>query len=102
LEGLRPPGGASWGSQPAAGLVYPAGWAMVTAASAGAIHIAMDQKDVFALALGLAGTPWKVVEERFDPELKRLNIEVDFPPGSRFPHPDTGQPSPVYDSEPRS
>ena len=62
----------------------------------------MDQKDVFALALGLAGTPWTVVEVRFDPELKRLNIEVDFPPGSRFPHPDTGQASPVYDSEPRS
>jgi hypothetical protein len=62
----------------------------------------MDQKDVFALALGLAGTPWTVVGVRFDPELKRLDIEVDFPPGSRFPHPDTGQASPVYDSEPRS
>lgn len=62
----------------------------------------MDQKDVFALALGLTGTPWRVVEVRFDPELKRLNIDVDFPPGSRFPHPETGQPCPVYDSEPRS
>ena len=102
LEGLRPPGGASWGSPPAAGLVYPAGWAMVTAASAGAIPIGMDQKDVFALALGLAGTPWTVVEVRFDPELKRLNIEVDFPPGSRFPHPESGQDCAVYDSEPRS
>jgi transposase len=62
----------------------------------------MDQKDVFALALGLTGTPWRVVGVRFDPELKRLNIDVDFPPGSRFPHPETGQPGPVYDSEPRS
>ena len=53
---------------------------MVTAASAGAIPIAVDQKDVFALALGLAGTPWTVVEVRFDQELKRLDIEVDFPP----------------------
>ena len=26
----------------------------------------------------------------FDPELKCLNIEVDFPPESRFPHPDAG------------
>ena len=63
---------------------------------------AVDQKDVFAIALGLTGTPWKVVEVRFDKELKRLNIDLDFPPGSRFPHPETGRPCPVYDSEPRS
>ena len=25
---------------------------------------AMDQKDVFAIALGITGTPWKVVEVR--------------------------------------
>ena len=62
----------------------------------------MDQKDVFAIALGLTGTPWKVVEVRFDKDLKRLNIDLDFPPGSRFPHPDTGEPCAVYDSEPRS
>lgn len=62
----------------------------------------MDQKDVFALALGLSGTAWRVVAVRFDKDLKRLNIDLDFPPGSRFPHPQTGQPCPVYDSEPRS
>ena len=62
----------------------------------------MDQKNVFALALGLAGTPWKVVEIGFDPELKRLNITLDFPLGSRFAHLETGQPSPVYDCAPRS
>lgn len=62
----------------------------------------VEQKDVFALALGLAGTPWQVVEVAFDPELKRLNLTVDFPPGSRFPHPETGQTAPVYDSEWRS
>ncbi len=62
----------------------------------------MDQKDVFAIALGIAGTPWKVTEVRFDKDLKRLNIDLDFPPGSRFPHPETGQPCSVYDSEPRS
>jgi hypothetical protein len=33
---------------------------------------AMDQKDVFAMALGLGGTPWRVVEIRFDGDLKRL------------------------------
>ena len=60
------------------------------AASARAFPIAMDPKDVLALALGFGGTPWTVVEVRSDPELKRLNIEVDFPPGSRFPHPESG------------
>jgi transposase len=62
----------------------------------------VDQKDVFAVALGLAGTPWKVVDVSFDRELKRLNIELDFPPGSRFPHPATGEPCAVYDTEHRS
>ncbi len=74
----------------------------MTGSLAGGIPMAMVQKDVFALALGLAGTPWKVVEVRFDPELKRLNIEVDFLPGSRFPHPESGRNCAVYDSERRS
>jgi hypothetical protein len=47
----------------------------------------VEQKDVFAVALGLVSMPWKVVEVRFDGDLKRLNIEVDIPPGSRFPYP---------------
>jgi len=62
----------------------------------------MDQKDVFAVALGLPGTPWKVVDVRFDKDLKRLDIDLDSPPGSRFPHPQTGQPDAIYDSEARS
>ncbi len=62
----------------------------------------VQQKEVFALALGLAGTPWKVVDIRFDQALKRLDIDLDFPLGSRFPHPDTAQPCPVYDAEPRT
>lgn len=62
----------------------------------------MDQRDVFAMALGLQGTPWKVVDVRFDPVLKRLDIDLDYPPRSCFPHPDDGQPCSVYDSEPRS
>ena len=102
LEGLRPPGGASSGSQPEAGCVYPAGWAMVTAASAGAIPFVVDIMDCFALALSLGGTPWTVVEVRFDPELKRLDIKVDFPPGSCFQQPKSGQNCAVYESEPRS
>lgn len=62
----------------------------------------VKQNEVFALALGLQGTPWKVVDVRFDKELKRLDIDLDFPPGSRFAHPDGGDSCSVYDSEPRS
>ena len=42
--------------------------------------------------------PWSVTHIRFDPALRRLDINLDFPPGSRFVHPDTGQSSPVYDT----
>jgi hypothetical protein len=62
----------------------------------------MQRTEVFALALGIVGTPWKVVDIRFDPELKCLDIGLDFPPGTRFHHPETGHPCPVYDSEPRT
>lgn len=62
----------------------------------------MDQKDVFAIALGVVGTPWRVVEVSFDKNLKRLDIHLDYPPGSRFPHPESGEALSVYDSEPRS
>ena len=58
----------------------------------------MDEKTVFGLALGLAGTPWEVREVQFDLEKRRLDIRLDFPPGSRFPHPRTGKPAPVYDT----
>jgi len=62
----------------------------------------MDSDAVFALALGLQGTPWRVVDVRFDAELRRLDIDLDFPPGSRFPHPESGADCPVYDAEQRS
>jgi transposase len=59
----------------------------------------MNEKQVFGLALGVEGTPWYVSEVRFDQEQRRLDIELDFPPGTRFVHPTTGQASPVYDTE---
>ncbi len=37
-----------------------------------------------------------------DLERQRLNIDLDFPPGSRFPHPETGEALPVYDTLQRS
>jgi transposase len=58
----------------------------------------MDEKTVFGLALGLAGTPWRVSDVQFDLEKRRLAIRLDFPPGSRFNHPRTGRPAPVYDT----
>ena len=66
-------------------------WARVTAASAGAMLFSNDPKDVFALALSWGGTPWTVVEVRFDPEPKGLNIEVDFSPASLFSDPESGR-----------
>lgn len=62
----------------------------------------MDQKEVFELALGLKGTPWYVANIELDVEHQRLNIDVDFPPGSRFAHPETGEMLPVYDTVQRS
>jgi transposase len=58
----------------------------------------METNTLFALALGLA-SPWQVAELRFDPENKRLDIEVDFAPGSTFPCPDCGEPCKVHDAK---
>lgn len=62
----------------------------------------MKSQDIFAMALGLAETPWKVTSVDLDTEKNQLNIHLDFPDGSRFPHPDTGEMCAVYDSERRS
>jgi len=62
----------------------------------------MDQYAVFEMALGLDGTPWKISAVEFDREKRRLNIQLNYPAGARFPHPGTQKPSPVYDSTPRS
>jgi transposase len=62
----------------------------------------MNEKEVFGMALGLAGTPWYVSEVQFDRDNRRLDIKLDFPPGSRFEHPVTKQASPVYDTAEQS
>jgi hypothetical protein len=60
-------------------------------------------KEMFSPWLsGWLALPWKVVDVRFDPELKRLDIDLDLPPRSSFPHPDGGEPCSVYDTEQRS
>lgn len=64
----------------------------------------MNERDIFGLALGLKGTPWYVAEVKLDLTAKpgRLDISLDFPPGSRFARPSDGQLSPVYDTSEKS
>ena len=64
----------------------------------------MDEKEIFATALGLTGTPWEVVEVTLDLTRTpgRLDIRLDFPPGTRFPRPSDGQLCTVYDTEEHS
>jgi len=62
----------------------------------------MNERELFGLALGLKSTPWKITDMNLDLERQRLDIHLDFPPGTRFPRPSDGQLSPVYDSAPRS
>src|SRR5437016_11060235 len=51
------------------------------------------------LALGLT-QPWTVSRSDFDPEARRLDIEIDFAPGSRFACPNCGAADcPAYDTE---
>ena len=43
----------------------------------------MRDTNLLQLALGLT-PPWTVTRSDFDPEAQRLDIEVDFAPGSRY------------------
>lgn len=58
----------------------------------------MDERTVFGMALGLVNTPWYVESVTFDRELRRLDIRLEFNPGTRFTHPGAGQLAPVYDT----
>ena len=51
------------------------------------------------LALGLT-PPWSVTGSDFDAEARRLDIHIDFAPGSRFPCPQCGTADcPAYDTD---
>jgi transposase len=55
--------------------------------------------NLLQLALGLT-PPWTVTHADFDPEAHRLDIEIDFAPGSRFACPTCGAADcPAYDTE---
>src|SRR5271157_6345901 len=59
----------------------------------------MRDTSLLQQALGLA-PPWTVGRSDFDPEAHRLDIEIDFAPGSRFACPTCGAANcPAYDTE---
>ena len=59
----------------------------------------MRDTKLLQLALGLT-PPWTVTRSDFDPEARRLDIEIDFAPGSRFACPTCGAADcPAYDTE---
>ena len=59
----------------------------------------MNDTTLLQQALGLP-PPWTVVDAQFDAEAHRLDIEIDFAPGSRFACPTCGAADcPAYDTE---
>jgi transposase len=57
----------------------------------------MDPNELFEVALQLSGG-WKVVRSEFCGEPRRLELWLDFTPGTRFPDPTSGQLCPVHDT----
>jgi transposase len=60
----------------------------------------MDMENLFSTALGISA-PWFVKSINFDPQLKRLDLTIDFIKGSRFTIKEDGDASqhPVYDTQ---
>lgn len=61
----------------------------------------MKDMDIFQAALGL-GEEWIVVKTEFKPQEKRLDICLDFLPGTQFPCPVCNLPNTVYDTTERT
>ena len=49
----------------------------------------MHDLDLFSAALGVE-EPWEVVDVKFDPERRRLDLRIDFAKGARFRCPECG------------
>jgi transposase len=59
----------------------------------------MRDTNLLQLALGVT-TPWQVSRADFDAEARRLDIHIDFTPGSRFACPECGAAArPVHDTD---
>jgi transposase len=61
----------------------------------------MRETELFQVALGLSA-PWQVVRVTFDRNTGRLDIDIDFPRGSRFACPECGASCPAYDTDDKS
>jgi len=61
----------------------------------------MHEQELFAAALGLQ-SPWHVSKLNFSEKEKRLDIEIDFEPGSLFSCPVCGKPAKAYDTNKQS
>ena len=62
----------------------------------------MQDRNLFALALGLS-EPWYVSSVEFDPDRKRLDLQIDFERGGTFAGPECGASGcKAYDTEQRS
>ena len=57
----------------------------------------MDPNQLFEMALQL-GSGWKVVRSEFCGEPRRLELWLDFLPGTKFPDPQSGELCPVHDT----
>lgn len=57
----------------------------------------MDPNQLFEMALQLSGG-WKVVRSEFCGEPRRLELWLDFAPGTKFPDPQSGALCPVHDT----
>jgi transposase len=60
----------------------------------------MDMNALFTAALGLV-LPWQATDIQFDPAKRRLDIRVDFKPGSTFACPDCAELCKVHDTAER-
>ena len=58
----------------------------------------IKMEKVFAKALGVED-PWFIRQITFNKEAHRLDVDIDFKKGSRFPIEEGGKNYPVYDSE---
>src|SRR5215469_12834733 len=54
--------------------------------------------ELFETALGIKA-PWFVQAVNFDASQRRLTIDVDFPRGTRFSHPEVAGEHPVHDTQ---
>lgn len=61
----------------------------------------MRDTSLMQLALGIT-PPWTVTSADFDRSAQRLDIHIDFTPGSRFACPTCGKACPVHDTEQKS